>query len=175
MFKFNPNILKIKLLYLNFLGKISKNNFKINTSHSISNINSVLIVFPIEEQDFNVAKYSFRDLLSKNNIDCVFLINNIFYNTTRFSGETYGLNYIKKKNKITLNENFNTENIINKEFDVVIDLNCNFILDIAMIINKLKSNYKVGFKSQYSDLFYNIQFEYDTLEGCYSKINSMLS
>ena len=48
------------------------------------------------------------------------------------------------------------------------------MLDIAMIINKLKSNYKVGFKSQYSDLFYNIQFEYDTLEGCYSKINSML-
>ena len=157
------------------MGRINKNNFKINTKDSIGNINSVLMIFPIEEQDFNVAKYSFRDLLSNNSIDCIFLINNIFYNTVRFSGKIYGLNYIKKNNKITLNENFNSENIIDKEFDVVIDLNCNFILDIAMIINKLKSNNKIGFKSQYSDLFYNIQFEYDTLEGCYSKINSMLS
>ena len=104
-----------------------------------------------------------------------YLINNVFYNNVRFPGRIYGFNYIKKKNKIVVNDNFKSENILNKEFDVIIDLNCNFILDIAMIINKLKSNYKIGFKSEYSDSFYNIQFEYNTLEECYSKINLMLS
>ena len=39
----------------------------------------------------------------------------------------------------------------------------------------VKSNYKIGFKSEYSDSFYNIQFKYNTLEECYSKINLMLS
>ena len=87
----------------------------------------------------------------------------------------YGFNYIKKKNKVILNDNFKSENTINKEFDVIIDLNSNFMLDIAMIINKLKSNYKIGFKNKYSDFFYNIQFKYSTLEEYYSKIKLMLS
>ena len=102
------------------------------------------------------------------------VVNNVFYSTLRFEGNIYGFNYIKKKGQITLNDNFESENMFNKEFDVLIDLNCNFMLDIAMIINKLKSNYKIGFKSEYSDFFYNIQFQYNTLEECYSKINLML-
>jgi len=175
MFKFNSNILKIKLFYLNFLGRINQNNFKLDTSTPIHNIKSVLMVFPIEEQDFNVAKYCFKPLFLNSKIKYTYLINNVFYNNVRFPGRIYGFNYIKKKNKIIVNDNFKSENILNKEFDVIIDLNCNFILDIAMIINKLKSNYKIGFKSEYSDSFYNIQFEYNTLEECYSKINLMLS
>ena len=74
-----------------------------------------------------------------------------------------------------MNDNFNTQNVIDKKFDIIIDLNCNFILDIAMIINKLKSNYKIGFTNKYSDYFYNIQFKYTTLEEYYSKINLMLN
>ena len=62
-----------------------------------------------------------------------------------------------------------------KKFEVVIDLNTNFILDIAMINNKINSNYKIGFKSIYSDLFYNIQFKSQTLEDDYNKIHSMLN
>ena len=132
------------------------------------------MIFPVEEQDFNVAKYCFKSLLSDTDIEYTLLVNNVFYSTIRFEGNIYGFNYIKKKKQITLNDNFESENMFNKEFDVLIDLNCNFMLDIAMIINKLKSNYKIGFKSEYSDFFYNIQFQYNTLEECYSKINLML-
>ena len=175
MFKFSSNILKIKLFYLKFSGKIHQNNFKLDTNTPIDNIKSVLMIFPVEEQDFNVAKYCFKSLFSNSDIKYTYLISNVFYSNIRFKGEVYGFNYIKKKNKIILNDNFESENIFIKEFDVIIDLNCNFILDIAMIINKLKSNYKVGFKSEYSDSFYNIQFKYNTLEECYSKINLMLN
>ena len=133
------------------------------------------MVFPIEEQDFNVAKYCFKSLLLNSDIKFTYLVSNVFYSNVRFNGEVCGFNYINKKNKIILNDNSESQNIFNKEFDAIIDLNCNFILDIAMIINKLKSNYKIGFKSEYSDSFYNIQFEYNTLEECYSKINLMLS
>ena len=44
-----------------------------------------------------------------------------------------------------------------------------------MLNNNLNSNYKIGFKSKYSDLFYNIQFKIDTLEDGYDQINSMLN
>jgi len=36
MLKFNPNILKIKLFYLNIIGRIKKNDFIINTTTSIN-------------------------------------------------------------------------------------------------------------------------------------------
>ena len=47
-----------------------------------------------------------------------------------------------------------------------------------MIINKLKSNYKVGFKSQYSDLFYNIQLDISKsgiMEKGFKQINWILA
>jgi len=175
LFKFNSNILKIKLFYLKFSGKIHENNFKLDTSIPIDNIQSVLMIFPVEEEDFNVAKYCFKSLFSGSHIRYTYLISNVFYSSIRFKGDMYGFNYIKKKNKVILNDNFKSENTINKEFDVIIDLNSNFMLDIAMIINKLKSNYKIGFKNKYSDFFYNIQFKYSTLEEYYSKIKLMLS
>ena len=36
-------------------------------------------------------------------------------------------------------------------FDVVINLECKFNLDFAMIINKINSKYKIGFKNEYSE------------------------
>jgi len=174
MLKFNSNILKIKLFYLKILGKINKNHFKINTFNKSKRVKRALLIFPFSENDYNVAKYCFRELSTNKSIDYYYLINNIFYSNFHFIGTTYGFNYINKNNKIIVNQNFYEDNILNKNFDVIIDLNSSFLLDIAMIINKIRSNYKIGFKSQYSDLFYNIQFETGTLEEGYSKINSMI-
>ena len=39
----------------------------------------------------------------------------------------------------------------------------------------MKSNYKLGFKNEYSDHFYNIQFLSSTVEGGYNKINTILN
>ena len=175
MLKFNSNILKIKLFYLNMLGRIKKNNFIINTNDSNKRSNSILIIFPIEQTEFDVAKYSFRNLLSNSTKEYTYLINNVYYSNSHFMGTTYGFNYFNKKDKITINNDFYRDDVINKKFDVIIDLNYNFILDIAMLVNKIQSNYKVCLKNEYSDWFYNLQFECDTLEYGYDKINSMLS
>ena len=174
MLKFNSNILKIKLFYLNIIGRIKKNNFMINTNNLKNNLNSILIIFPIEQTEFDVAKYSFRNLLSNSDNQYIYLINNIYFNNSHFMGTSYGFNYFKKKDKIIINENFNADNIINKKFDVIIDLNLNFYLDIAMLVNEIQSNYKICLKDDYSDWFYNVQLECDTLEYGYDKINNML-
>ena len=104
-----------------------------------------------------------------------YLINNVYLSSFQFLGTIYGYNYINKKNKVSINKNFFSDSVIKMNFDVIIDLNANFILDIAMLNNKLNSNYKIGFKSEHSDLFYNIQFKTKTLEEGYNKINSMLN
>lgn len=175
MLKFNSNILKIKLFYLNIIGKIKKNNFMINTNNLNKNLNSILIIFPIEKTEFDVAKYSFRNLLSNSDNQYIYLINNIYFNNSHFMGTSYGFNYFKKKDKIIINENFNADDIINKKFDVIIDLNLNFYLDIAMLVNEIQSNYKICLKDDYSDWFYNVQLECDTLEYGYDKINNIIS
>ena len=174
MSKFNSNIQKIKLLYLKLTGKINEHNFRLNTSVKENSIKKILFIFPINEEEFNVAKYCFRSIISNNDTECVYLINNVFYSTSHFMGTTYGFNYLRNKGKIIFNNNFFDDNIINSHFDAVINLECNFNLDLSMIINKIFARYKVGFKNEHSDLFYNIQFEYATLENGYNKINSLL-
>ncbi len=172
MTKFNSNILKIKLFYLSIIGKIKKNNFIINTNNINKTNQSILIIFPVNQIEFDVAKYSFRNLLSNSNNNYIYLINNTYYSNSHFMGTTYGFNYFK--NKIVVNSNFYSDKIIDDQIDIVIDLNSSFFLDIAMIVNKIKSNYKICLKNDYSDWFYNLQFECDTLEYGYNKINSML-
>ena len=175
MLKFSSNLLKIKLFYFNISGKLKKNNFKINTSRANKNIDKVLMIFPIAEKDFNVAKYSFRSLLVNRSTQYYFLINNIFYSNFHFIGTTYGFNYLNKKNKIIINDNFINDNILKEEFDAVFDLNSKFYFDISMVVNHIQSNYKIGFKKEFSDWFYNVQIDSHTLEEGYKKINSMLT
>ena len=67
---------------------------------------------------------------------------------------------------------------ISEKFNIIIDLNNEFIYDIAILINKLSANYKIGIKNDYSDLFYNMQFTIDktnVLENGYKQINEILN
>ena len=175
MLKFNSNILKIKLFYLNIIGRIKKNSFIINTTNDINKkTDSILIIFPVGQSEFDVAKFAFRNLLLSNNNQYTYLINNIYLNNSHFKGTTYGFNYFKKKNKVIINDNFNDDNIIDKKFDVIIDLNFKFFLDIGMLVNSIEADYKICLKNDYSDWFYNIQLECSTLEYGYDQINNML-
>ena len=72
--------------------------------------------------------------------------------------------YNMKKLAFSISKNgsvSNSKKIINQiyfdKFDLIIDLNINFSFDISMMINDLRAKYKVGFASDYSDYFYNIQ------------------
>ena len=78
-----------------------------------------------------------------------------------------------KKNRIKIDETFYETRILNKEYDVVIDLNKEFLFDISLLINNLKSKYKIGMKKYYADYLYNIQYNFSSfnvLEKIYNQM-----
>ena len=63
------------------------------------------------------------------------------------------------------------------KFDMVIDLNTKFYLDASRILSLIPAKMKVGFKSHFSDLFYNIQLDVSKsgiAENGYNKVQLML-
>ena len=164
-------------IYYNFLlGKINNSIPKLNINISgIELNNKVLIIFPLDEESFRVAAYSFRKLIDYNNSDKYsVLINedfkNLFYfNSTqiiyaKFNGKKQSLSYKK-------------ENLDDNIFDLVINLNVNEYFQIYKLIGNIDCKYKVGIKSLLSNKFYNIQYEVDsngTTEGAYQNIKLLL-
>ena len=179
MLKYNPILTKIKLFYLILIGKIKKNHKIVKISkNNQQDIKNILIIFPVNDNDFRVALYTFRDLLKIEQINYYFLINTIFKQHFHLKGYTFEMFYIKKKNKIKINETFYDERVLNKHYDIIIDLNKEFLFDLALLVNNLKGNYKIGIKKQYSDYFYNIQFNFNkngVLEEVYNKIFKMIN
>jgi len=178
MMKFKVFLTILKLIYLKLTGKIKK----IHTSIEISQINqrnskNILIIFPLKEEAFRVASYAFRNLKQKDNTNYYFLINSIYKNHFHLSGYIYDVYYNNSKQTVNIDKYFCNEIIRNKQFDVVVDLNNEFIYDISFLINEISGYYKIGFKNPHSDYFYNIQLDlssFEFLEKSYARINTML-
>ena len=63
------------------------------------------------------------------------------------------------------------------KFDLIIDLNPEFQLDLAKFISRIQSDYKMGFTSTFSDRFYNIQLNIPPsgfLERGYKQVNQII-
>jgi len=174
--KYNSILVKIKLFYLIIAGKIKKNHKAIKISKKTEiNMKNILIIFPIDEEDFRVALYVFRNLSKEENINYYFLVNEIFNQHFHLNG--YVFNVSSSNNKIKIDETFYEDRILNKEYDMIIDLNKQFLFNIARLINQLHAKFKVGIKNEYSDYFYNIQFNLNNkgiLEKTYDKMCLML-
>lgn len=178
MKKIKVYLLKFKLFYLKLLGKIKMidNSIEVNQNNTKKTKN-VLIVFPIKEEQFRVALYSLRNLVKKENVSYYYLINSIYKNNFHLNGHIYDLYHNIKKDKVEIDSYFSNEIAMKNDFDIIIDLNDEFVFDISYLINKMSSYYKVGFKNSYSDYFYNIQFDldsFDILEDGYKQINTLL-
>ena len=178
MSKYRSIFIKIKLFYLILSGRISvnTNRIQINKNNNI-NFKNVLIVFPVKEDDFRVAAYVFRSLSKTENINYYFLINSIFKQHFHLRGYIFDIYYSGKKNKIIIDETFYEDRILNKEYDLIIDLNNEFLFEVSYLINKLHAIYKIGLKNKYADYFYNIQYNVnsnDILEKVYRKIYLMI-
>ena len=68
--------------------------------------------------------------------------------------------------------------LIRNSSDVIIDLNVEFSLGLSKFIAYLKSNIKIGFKSKFSDYFYNLQLDVkgsDVMEDRYKKVQQILN
>ena len=87
-----------------------------------------------------------------------FIINNNIDNKMNFYGiDTLSL-VVLKSGKID-NASDIVDKVYFKKFDIIIDLNINFNIEIAKIVSELEAKYKIGFVSKYSDYFYNIQLK----------------
>ncbi|MDB4859304.1 hypothetical protein OAH62_00305 [Candidatus Marinimicrobia bacterium] len=171
-------LLKFKLFYLKLLGKIKKIDKRIEVNQNKTNkTKNILIIFPIKDEQFRVALYSLRNLVKKKNISYYYLINSIYKNNFHLNGHIYDLYHNVKKDKVEIDSYFNNEIAMNIKFDIIVDLNNEFVFDISYLINKMSGYYKVGFKNSYSDYFYNVQFDlksFEILEDGYKQINNLL-
>ena len=176
--KYNSILTKIKLFYLILIRRVKKQNNKIKISNKEpTDVKNILIIFPIKNEDFRVALYSFRNLSTQNNINYYFLINGLHRQHFHLRGYVFDMHHNINNNKVKIDETFYDNRILNKEYDFVIDLNKDFNFDISLLINKLNSIYKIGIKNNYSDYFYNIQFNFaikDVLEKIYNKMYLIL-
>ena len=164
-------------IYYNFLlGKINNSIPKVNINLSgIEVDNKLLIIFPLDEESFRVAAYSFRKLIDYNNSDKYsVLINEDFKNLFYFSSSQ--IIYAKFNNK-KQSLIYNKEYLNNHNFDLLINLNVNEYFQIYKLIGNINSKYKVGIKSLLSNKFYNIQYKVDsngTTESAYQNIKLLL-
>ena len=81
--------------------------------------------------------------------------------------------YYEKKGNINNSKKIIDEIYFDK-FDIIIDLNINFSFEISMIINELRSKYKVVFVSNHSDYFYNIQLQTNKNNPSYNSVEYLL-
>ncbi len=173
---FNLTILRLKIMFYLLLGKIRKNRPQIKFPNH-KKIKRVIIFFPIDEDLFRLSLYSLRKFdFHKNNIEYYFVINQSFQNIINLNGiNLFFVNY--KKNKMTFCNLEEQDYLINNGSDVAIDLNLDFYLSLSRFIACIESNIKIGFKSTFSDYFYNLQLEVKQsgiVENSYKKIEKIL-
>ena len=83
--KFKVFLTKLKFFYLKLFGKIKKMNTLVEIKQNEnSNIKNVLLIFPLKEEAFRVALYSFRNLKRKKNTNYYYLINSVHKNHFHF-------------------------------------------------------------------------------------------
>ena len=174
---FNLKNIRLKIMFYSIFGKIGDNFSKIKFPNQ-NDIKKVIIFFPIDEDSFRVSLYSFRKFNFYNTkVSYYFVINQKFENLINLSGPNiFYVNY--NKNKMKWCDINDRNSIISQDsIDIVIDLNKNLYFDVAKFINQLNSDLKIGFKTMYSDYFYNIQIdvgEDGIIENGFNKIQKIL-
>ena len=163
-------------IYYNFLlGKINNSIPKLNiNSLGIELEKNLLIIFPLDEELFRVAAYSFRKLVDYDNSHKYTLLideryKNLFYFNT---AQIIYCKFDNKKESISYNNH-----IDNNLFDLIINLNVNEYFEVYKLIGNIDCKYKVGIKSILSSKFYNIEYDLDidgTTESAYQSIKLLL-
>jgi len=178
----SSKLLKLRLIifFWKIFGKINSIRSRNELNWGNAKNNKILIVFPIDEPSFRVACYTFRDL-GRNNINnkqFIFIVRKEFKDLFHLQfGYTLYIKYVKE-GAILLEEKSLIDFLKQNIFDYIIDLNPYFQLSIARFISLLQSEMKVGFLSEFSDNFYNIQLDVSktgVMEKGFKQINGMLN
>ena len=153
--------LNLKIAWMKATGRLATVNKRLEfTSTKIKSPN-ILVIFPIDKEFIPKSMSSISGIINsqkKNDANFSFIINNNIENRMSYY-EIETLSLVVLKNGKIDNSNDVLDKIYFKNFDIIIDLNINFKIDIALMVNELNSKYKIGFLSKYSDLFYNVQLK----------------
>ena len=172
--------LRWKIFFWTVTGKIKKFQSRLQLTLIQGNPEKILIIFPSDEPSFRVAYYTFRDLGKKSDrkIKFIFLIKEQFRDLFHLRmGDTM---FIQNSAPFTIlsDEKSVLQTLKQYKFDIIVDLNPKFHLGISRLISFLTSDMKVGFASDFSDRFYNIQLNISKsgiMEKGFKQINWILA
>ena len=168
--------LNLKIGWLKLTGKLKKISENNNFSSMSTDSPHILIILPIDRYLISKSMTCISnivDSLKGKNPKFSFIINNKIENKINFYNiET--LTFDIGKNRSVKNSKKILEKIYFEKYDIVIDLNIHFSFPISMLVNELRSKYKIGFVSDYSDLFYNIQLQTDKDNITYDSVEYLL-
>jgi len=153
--------LNLKIAWMKATGKLNKVDSNLEFTEKKISSPKILIIFPIDKTIIPQSMEAISGIInSQKDRDAhfSFIINNNIDNRMNFYDiETLSL-VVLKSGKID-NSSDILDKIFFKKFDIIIDLNINFKIEIAKMVNELESKYKIGFTSKYSDYFYNVQLK----------------
>jgi len=172
--------LRLRVFFWTITGRIKKKHSRLQLTLSQGNPESVLIVFPMDESSFRVACYAFRELGKKDGQKrkFIFIVKEQFKDLFHLRmGDTM---LIRNSDKYTIlsDEKSVLQALKQYKFDIIVDLNPEFHLGISRLISFLTSDMKVGFSSDFSDCFYNIQLNISKsgiMEKGFKQINWILA
>ena len=153
--------LNVKLAWMKALGKLKKVEDNLQFTSAQFLCPEILIIFPVDRIEIPRSLDSISEIISsQKNRDANFSFitnSNMENQFNLYDINTFSLIVLKNGKVDNLSEII--DEIYFKKFDIIIDLNINFKIEIAMILNDLDSKYKIGFVSKYSDYFYNVQLK----------------
>ena len=172
--------LHCRIFYWTFTGRINKLAPRLKLTLTNGQAEKILIVFPMDEPSFRVALYTFRRLgqEDKYKINYKYIIKEQFKDLFHLRiGNSIFINYTDQENILSGEKNL-LHTLQQNKFDIIVDLNPKFQLAISRLISLMKSDMKVGFSSDFSDKFYNIQLDISKsgiMEKGFKQINWILA
>lgn len=151
-----------------YLHKKLKENDKVTFNKFLSNAYDFFIIMPDTDNEFKHAMQIVDYLFAKNKNITLFLVD--FQYNLFADNKNYKLIYYQKedKNWFNLPKLSILQKVNEQTYDITIDLSPEDNIFTPFIINNVKSKFRIGFKKNHSDMYYNFIVEPD-------KINSEIS
>jgi len=166
-----------QLAFFRLTGRLGKIPEKVQFPLSQAPQLPVLFCMPRNPQTFKVAAFHLRTILKDPDRTTFFLVQNNYRHLLSLHGEKVWF-YRTEDGKIKSDDK---EHIIlqmrSHRWRAIVDLNAQFDLDQAMLISQIPAPLKIGFQSEFSDHFYNLQFgvtQAGILEKSYEQILQIL-
>jgi len=169
----------IVILCLRLLRKLRHKDELMTVRRGGTGVKNALIILPDGQGNSRIARYFLKSVYEKKESKLSFLMNTQLYHSftgpfpadvQTYSGEDIGRHQLPKKDLI--------EKVTSRKFHAVVDMHPNFNLATAYLTYLSHAPVRVGFRSRFSEHFFNIQIDRkstDFLEKGYLSIQKLLN